>query len=888
MRNCMQFVNAFFADFLHDLLFFRLKMICSCPFCGSIFSRMWNLQRHLLAIHEGSFHEGSCDLCGEGFTVFDEFLDHLWLHYSRNSRRQRTVEETLDVFTETPLEDNPVQTPTELEEIEGEVESSDPEEEERIAVQMEMGTYDMEEAPDWMLEEESSSEDDADENDFDDYNFNVLSWSIPDFSASDTFKLKVLREAIAFKWSEKQYESHCTRLLSNDSDTAGLLPQTLKTLRAWAMRKLNVLFNISTAFFHRGHRQGYQSLISVVAFWLAHCDTFASLKSMSEEMLHVLLGSTRAELDRKYGSELLNSLWRTRGDWAASFARALEEGHPVLFVNFNFYADGFDVYSRRMEGFWALCVSATQLGPELRCRTPSPATPLLTVCNTAAYNEHRWEPFFRLMLRELEQLSRGMLMFSPVAQRTVLVIATTDRVLGDMPARSEFAGYKKPTMNANAPCHECLISGCDIPAHLASSFPYRDANSAPEFYSANGTHKIVPQLRGATTVPQTDQDSITRETYGINLSVGISPSDFPGFSPADGIAIDLMHQAPEGDVILHWQEFSRLLVSLFLPLNFWSILYSLLSDHFQKMYLPRVHNFSKGWNYWYHGLNAHGKLQFFLHSVGVLEMAFGHLPEGLPSVLEQHWDCWKMHVQIVGIMCQFEISERDRSTLKQLIARWVPVFIELYSHPVLNTHQLTHMPKQIDALGSPRLNWCFPFESILGTIKKFQRQASNHRSAGWSALRHYWLRQVLDLLVCPGMQFQLRVTRFPMRRQERQDPSVLQALQLHGLNPAVSLILSKVHFDSFRIGIRSLIRLEDNCVLFVLAIASLPPDDIFLLGKKCFFLDGHFFVSEEDAMSNVVAVKHVIHYFTGRNPADLFPVGLNIDLGDLLFIEENA
>lgn len=38
----------------------------------------------------------------------------------------------------------------------------------RIAVQMEMGTYDMEEAPDWMLEEESSSEDDADENDFDD------------------------------------------------------------------------------------------------------------------------------------------------------------------------------------------------------------------------------------------------------------------------------------------------------------------------------------------------------------------------------------------------------------------------------------------------------------------------------------------------------------------------------------------------------------------------------------------------------------------------------------------------------------------------------------------------------------------------------------------------
>lgn len=117
-----------------------------------------------------------------------------------------------------------------------------------------------------------------------------------------------------------------------------------------------------------------------------------------------------------------------------------------------------------------------------------------------------------------------------------------------------------------------------------------------------------------------------------------------------------------------------------------------------------------------------------------------------------------------------------------------------------------------------------------------------------------------------------------MRRQERQDPSVLQALQLHGLNPAVSLILSKVHFDSFRIGICSLIRLEDNCVLFVLAIASLPPDDIFLLGKKCFFLDGHFFVSEEDAMSNVVAVKHVIHYFTGRNPADLFPVGLNIDL----------
>lgn len=33
-------------------------------------------------------------------------------------------------FLETPLEDNPVQTPTELEEIEGEVESSDPEEEE--------------------------------------------------------------------------------------------------------------------------------------------------------------------------------------------------------------------------------------------------------------------------------------------------------------------------------------------------------------------------------------------------------------------------------------------------------------------------------------------------------------------------------------------------------------------------------------------------------------------------------------------------------------------------------------------------------------------------------------------------------------------------------------
>lgn len=68
------------------------------------------------------------------------------------------------------------------------------------------------------------------------------------------------------------------------------------------------LFQIHAVFNHGRHLQGYQRLMSVVCFWLAHPTIFQALSACSEKMKDAILGnSSRAELD----VSAFFSVWRS-------------------------------------------------------------------------------------------------------------------------------------------------------------------------------------------------------------------------------------------------------------------------------------------------------------------------------------------------------------------------------------------------------------------------------------------------------------------------------------------------------------------------------------------------------------------------------------------------
>ena len=429
------------------------------------------------------------------------------------------------------------------------------------------------------------------------------------------------------------------------------------------------------------------------------------------------------------GNEWLEPFRRTSQLWYPAFLAALANQERVVFIHGLLFGDGLPLWKLRQQSFEVVTTTLGEFDEGLRSSFNSPAIQV----NAMASKEMQ-KTFFKgydgllaIFKADFDALSKGVRFWCEALQQTVTVFGVFHGFEGDLPARCQAGGFKKPSGNTHSDCNCCegtkgkakeLVESGNLP-------PLRDPESLLPLVER------IMASKGAVREALMYQHGITRKS---------ALWAFPGAQLSKQLLGELMHCEAEGELPKH---FSHLInkFSVADPL-FFTKLDARTRTYFGRygVAFPSIATKEK----WFWHTNAADRFRFSLHSIFLLT----------PFVKESltvDFALWKVHVRFVQLLAQHTITKKDVDIVEALPFAIQRGLLNLYGSDVLtpNSHWTFHAHFFIRMFSVMRLYWTFPQESLLHKMKNITKKMTNHKATSYSCLRLFVLDRQLNLLFKP-------------------------------------------------------------------------------------------------------------------------------------------
>jgi hypothetical protein len=285
---------------------------------------------------------------------------------------------------------------------------------------------------------------------------------------------------------------------------------------------------------------------------------------------------------------------------------------------------------------------------------------------------------------------------------------------GDMIARADVSGLKRPAPGCYRPCHVCNVTvenlvdsvctGAVDP--LRSVDTARDAKTLESYRTqSKRLYKSESKLQG---IARCSGMAILLNSRNSRLAI----HRFPGAQITQQLLNELLHNECEGVLIVHWENYSQLLEDAWRRegfSNFWSTLSHRSAKHFRSNHVDALPRFPS-WNEWRYSLTGDDKLKFAKHSLGFLgsmlvsgEAAGEAIDEmvgtdehtvdnAFKSKMSLAWRTWMAHVAWVNCMTQHAILPDELAAAAENLRALHVGLVELYGPDIvtINTHNQTH------------------------------------------------------------------------------------------------------------------------------------------------------------------------------------------------------
>lgn len=363
----------------------------------------------------------------------------------------------------------------------------------------------------------------------------------------------------------------------------------------------------------------------------------------------------------------------------------------------------------------------TLLNLPTHCRSSLRSINLLAIINAELLRKHGFNHFLKPFLDDMLLLNNGHC-FSVRGEKITLhgILAHS---VGDMPASNLLAGFKEGVGRATHHCRFCMIHRNDMDC----VFHEQDC-----VLRTKVDHDKHLEELSRESSSKASWDAMSAD-FGVT---GPCPlSILPYFHPVEGFPHDLMHVLYEGVLNQACGQLLRCLISDFgLDLDEVNRRISLLESGREFTVPPNIREDE---------VLDNRKLSF---SSSEMEALCTVLPLVLGDfVSSQNCPQYENFILLLEISASLQcycFEEKDLNLLNFNIETYHRKLVVL--HPKQNggnvttpkTHSFHHFVSQIRMFGSPRVTWCYRFESANAPIKKTTRQNCNFHNVPMTVATH--------------------------------------------------------------------------------------------------------------------------------------------------------
>ncbi len=161
-------------------------------------------------------------------------------------------------------------------------------------------------------------------------------------------------------------------------------------------------------------------------------------------------------------------------------------------------------------------------------------------------------------------------------------------------------------------------------------------------------------------------------------------------------------------------------------------------------------------------LNASSKMRVFKLVIQVFEFIWPALTETLSSSDLEFFaielDLIRRHSKATNLLLQHKVTRENILLAQDYLFQVKKEGRALYGTNndlmggemktwlTINSHYILHLKRNIEAFGSIRATWVFPFESELGVLKRWLAVHGNGESEGTAMLLYFWGNAAIQLL----------------------------------------------------------------------------------------------------------------------------------------------
>lgn len=430
------------------------------------------------------------------------------------------------------------------------------------------------------------------------------------------------------------------------------------------------------------------------------------------------------------GTEWLEPLRRTKDLWYPTYLRAIANDEKVLFLHVLLFGDGLPLWKLRQQSFEVITSTLGEFDEGMRSSFNSPAIQVNTMASKEIVQNffRGYDGVLKAFQPDFDDLIKGERFWCECLGKSVTVIAAFHGLEGDLPARCQAGGFKKPSGNTYSDCHCCEGTKGGMKEQIVKG--------------------VVPQLRemeslkGRIDMIMGTGNKIVKEALSYEHGVTRRSAlwNYPGACLNRQLLGELMHCEAEGELPKHF----ALLIPKFLlsDSEFFLKLDQRTRGYFRSIGIsfPSIATFQK----WRWHTNAADRLRFCLHSLHLLSPF-------VTETLKKDFALWKVHVIFAQLLTRHNVTKEEVQMIRVLPFTIQRGMINLYGEDVLtpNSHWTFHFCLYIEWFSVMRLYWTFPQESLLHKMKNITKKTSNHRSTSYSCVRLFVLDRQLNLIFHP-------------------------------------------------------------------------------------------------------------------------------------------